>query len=127
MKRKILKNKPLVEAIFELRWKLEDDKNAIGIKKDPHYKILVGRVYDNVKGNYPYYSQLPTAHMPDEIAGYVVQHQFRKAKDKWPLIQLGPGIITLNSTNDYVWENFEKNMLDLLDVLFKSYPESHKN
>ncbi|MGD9552231.1 MAG: TIGR04255 family protein [Candidatus Caldatribacteriota bacterium] len=127
MQRKELKNKPLVEAIFELRWKLKEDKNTIGIKKDPYYKILLGRIYDKVKEEYPYYLQLPTANMPDEIAGYVVQHQFRKDKDQWPLIQIGPGIITLNSTNDYIWEDFERRIANLLKVLFETYPESHTN
>ncbi|MCD6239350.1 MAG: TIGR04255 family protein [Thermotogae bacterium] len=96
MERKILKNKPLVEAIFEFRWKLQEP--SIGVKIDPHYKILIGRMYDRVKDEYPFHEQLPAATMPDEIAGYVVQHRFRKDKDKWPLIQIGPGIITLNDT-----------------------------
>lgn len=125
MERKILKNKPLVEAIFELRWKLQEP--APGMKIDPHYKILVGRIYDRVKDEYPFHEQLPTATMPDEIAGYVVQHRFRKGKDKWPLIQIGPGIITLNETEGYVWENFEKRIHHMLDVLFEAYPDPENN
>ncbi len=125
MKRKILKNKPLVEAIFELRWELQE--SVSGIKMDPHYKILVGRIYDRVKNEYPFHEQLPTATIPDEIAGYVVQHRFRKDKDKWPLIQVGPGIITLNDTEGYVWEDFEKRICNLLDVLYEAYPESGSN
>ena len=37
MERKILKNKPLVEAIFELRWELQEP--APGMKIDPHYNL----------------------------------------------------------------------------------------
>jgi len=122
MERKILKNKPLVEAIFELRWKLQE--LASGMKIDPHYKILIGRIYDRVKDEYPFHEQLPTATIPDEIAGYVVQHRFRKDKDKWPLIQIGPGIITLNDTEGYIWEDFEKRIRKLLDVLYEAYPDS---
>jgi len=125
MGRKILKNKPLVEAIFELRWKLQEP--APGMKIDPHYKILIGRIYDRVKDEYPFHEQLPTATMPDEIAGYAVQHRFRKGKDKWPLIQIGPGIITLNDTEGYVWEDFEKRICNLLDVLYEAYPDSESN
>jgi len=119
---KILKNKPLVEVIFELRWELQGP--ALGIKTDPHYKIIVGRIYDKVINEYPFHEQLPTASMPDEIAGYVVQHRFRKGKDKWPLIQIGPGIITLNDTAGYVWEDFEKEICHVLDTLFEAYPEA---
>jgi len=125
MERKILKNKPLVEAIFELRWKLQEP--AQGMKIDPHYKILIGRIYDRVKDEYPFHEQLPTATMPDEIAGYVVQHRFRKDKNKWPLIQVGPGIITLNDTEGYVWEDFEKRIRKLIDVLYEAYPGSENN
>lgn len=125
MARKILKNKPLVEAIFEIRWELQEP--APGMKIDLHYKILIGRIYDRVKDEYPFHEQLPTATMPDEIAGYVVQHRFRKDKDKWPLIQIGPGIITLNDTEGYVWEDFEKRIHHVLDVLFEAYPDPDSN
>lgn len=125
MGRKILKNKPLVEAIFELRWELQEP--AQGMKIDPHYKILIGRMYDRVKDEYPFHEQLPTATMPDEIAGYVVQHRFRKDKDKWPLIQIGPGIVTLNDTEGYIWEDFENRAYYLLDTLFEAYPDAENN
>lgn len=125
MVRKILKNKPLVEAIFELRWELQEQ--APGMKIDPHYKILVGRIYDRFRDKYPFHEQLPTATMPDEIAGYVVQHRFRESKDDWPLIQIGPGIITLNDTEGYVWEDFEKRISHVLNTLFEAYPEAENN
>lgn len=125
MERKILKNKPLVEAIFELRWALRE--LSPGMKVDPHYKILIGRIYDRVKDEYPFHEQLPTATMPDEIAGYVVQHRFRKSNDVWPLIQIGPGIITLNDTEEYVWEDFEKRISHILNILFEAYPDAESS
>ena len=125
MERKILKNKPLVEAIFEVRWELQEP--SPGMKIDPHYKILIGRIYDRVKDEYPFHEQLSTATMPDEIAGYVVQHRFRKNKDQWPLIQIGPGIITLNDTEGYIWEDFERRIIHMLNVLFEAYPDPDNN
>jgi len=125
MTRKILKNKPLIEAIFELRWKLQEP--APGMKIDPHYRIIIGRIYDKVSTEYPFHEQLPTASMPDEIAGYVVQHQFRKDKNEWPLIQIGPGIITVNDTEGYQWEDFEKRIIQAVNFLFESYPNPKDN
>jgi len=126
MGRKILKNKPLVEAIFELRWELQGKNNERNI--DPYYKILIGRIYERVKDKYPFPEQLPTATMPDEIAGYVVQHRFRKGKGEWPLIQIGPGIITLNDTDGYMWEDFEDRIYnDVIKNLFEVYPEPESN
>ena len=92
-----LKNKPLIEAIFEIRWKLQEGPEK-GMRIDPHYKLLIGRIYEKIKDKYTFHEQLPTASMPDEIAGYIIQHRFRKKENEWPLIQLGPGIITLNDT-----------------------------
>jgi uncharacterized protein (TIGR04255 family) len=125
MPRKPLKHKPLIEAIFEFRWELQEQ--TPGMEVDPHYKILIGRMYDRISDEYPFHEQLPTATMPDEIAGYVVQHRFRKGRDKWPLVQMGPGILTVNDTGGYVWEDFNKRISHLLNVLFESYPDAENN
>jgi len=117
-----LKNKPLVEAIFELKWTLKE--RTPNIKLDPHYKILVGRLYDRLKNEYPFHEQLPTAEMPDEIASYIPQHRFRVDENKWPLIQVGPGILTINETEDYLWGDFKKMIMNAVAILFDAYPES---
>ena len=125
MEKIILKNKPLVEAIFELRWELKEIQP--GVKIDPYYKILVGRVYERINKKYPYYESLSTSIIPDEIAGYIVQYRFRKEKDKWPLVQIGPGVITLNDTAGYEWNDFEKRIYELITVLFELYSDAGKN
>ena len=66
MPRKPLKNKPLIEAIFEFRWELREPSPEM--KVDPHYKILIGRMHDKISDEYPFHEQLPTATMSDEIA-----------------------------------------------------------
>jgi len=119
------KNKPLIEAIFEIRWELQEPFQ--GAKIDPHYKTLIDSIYDRIKDEYPFHERLPTAAMPDEIAGYIVQHRFRKDKHKWPLIQIGPGIITLNDTEGYAWKNFERRIAQMLNVLFEAYPNAESN
>ena len=116
-----LKNKPLIEAIFELRWELQQKEPAIKI--DPHYRILLGRFFDNVVKEYPYHEELASAGIPDEFVGYTVQHRFRKAKNKWPLVQIGPGLVTLNDTEEYTWKDFVKRANKLLSILFKTYPK----
>ena len=124
MERKILKNKPLVEAIFELKWQLQELET--GGKIDPHYKLLVGRLYDRCIKQYPFHDQLPTASMPDEMLENVVQHRFRKGEHNWPLIQIGPGIYAVNDTKNYVWEDFEKRVVKGVNALYESYPDSKK-
>jgi len=122
MKETILQNKPLVEAIFEVRWELEEP--VPGIKIDPQYKLLIGRIYDRIADEFPIHEMAPAAIMPDEMAAYTIQHRFRKSKAGWPLIQLGPGIITLNDTEGYTWESFRIRIHKLLDSLHDAYPDS---
>ena len=122
MPRKVLKNKPLVEAIFEIKWELKE--NGEGLRIDPHYKILVGSLYSKLKTEYPYHEPLPSASIPDDIAGHLIQHRFRKGVNQWPLVQIGRGIFTVNNTEGYIWEGFEGKVIGAVKSLFEAYPES---
>ena len=120
-----LANAPLVEVIFEMRWLLT--QKAPNVHVDPHYSLLIGRLYDRIwEKNYPYHEKLPTSTMPEEMAGYVIQHRFRVEKEKWPLVQLGPGIITLNETEGYEWSDFERRLKKLIKAFLESYPDRSK-
>jgi uncharacterized protein (TIGR04255 family) len=117
MRRVVLGNKPLVEAIFELRWQLKEF--APEMRFDPHYSLLVGGLYQKLKKDYPFHEELMPL-MPS--TEYMAQHRFRKSKDEWPLVQIGPGIITVNATREYVWEDFQKRILIATKGLFDTYP-----
>jgi uncharacterized protein (TIGR04255 family) len=117
-----LTHPPLVEAILEVRWRLQEQ--APGVAVDPKYKLLVGRLYDRLNRDYPFHEPLPTASMPDEMLGYVVQHRFRTAEGAWPLVQAGPGLVTLNDTRDYTWQTFEARGRQLVDALYSAYPDA---
>lgn len=98
-----LKRKPLVEALVEIRWTLRDEGGSL---RDVAYPILPGRLFDLVKNEYPVLETLPSVQLPEEISAYMVKYRFRSSKDSWPLIQVGPGIATLNYTESYHWEAF---------------------
>lgn len=112
MRHKQLKNKPLVEAILELRW-----------AADTSYKILLGRLFDRLTPRYPYYEQLPTAAIPDDMCWQIVQHRFRHAEGAWPLVQVGPGILTFNSAQDYTWELFKPGADFAVRTLLEAHPK----
>ncbi|MBU4293342.1 MAG: TIGR04255 family protein [Actinobacteria bacterium] len=120
MKRIILNNKPLLEAIFEIRWELE--QSNLG-PIDPHYKILIGSLYEKIKEEYPFHEQLETANFPDGMISYVTQHRYRTGEKGWPLVQIGPGILTLNDTVNYKWEKFERRIINVVNALFEIYPD----
>jgi len=123
--KKIFENKPLVEAIFKLKRDLRESVSGRWV--DPYYKLLIGRIYERIKDEYPFHEQLPTATMPDELAAYMVQHRFRKNENGRHLIQVGPGIITFNDTEGYTWENFKESSIYVLNTLFETYPDAKAN
>lgn len=108
-----------MEAIAEIRWGLHSSTEGI----DPHYKVLVGRLYDRLANEYPEHEPLPTASMPDEIVKQTVQHRFRRARQAWPLVQIGPGILTVNETREYDWDDFRTRAVRAVGRLFESHPE----
>ena len=129
MPRKDLKNKPLVEAILEIRWHLvQPPLNVQGPAQmmlpavDPHYRLLLGRLFDRLQKAYPVHEQLPAATLPDEMLPQIVQHRFRAAKDDWPLVQVGPGVFTVNDTHGYTWTDFQKRAEDAVSQLYDAHP-----
>jgi len=123
MKEPHLQNKPLVEAIVEIRWKLPVQDS--GAQIDENYQFMLADMRAKLRKDYPAYEPLPTASIPQEISAYIVQHRFRKSDKCWPLVQLGQGILTLNDTTSYDWDNdYKKRTRALLETLFKVYPES---
>jgi uncharacterized protein (TIGR04255 family) len=115
---------PLVEAIFEIRWELQTKPNRPPF--DSNFKIFIGRFFERAVKEYPQHIPLPPANMPDEMSAYLIQHQFRIKRDKWPLIQMGQGIVTLNDTESYSWPDFKMRSQNLVKMLFDSYPDSKK-
>lgn len=116
-----LANKPLVEAIFELRWALKDPGSGFP-PQDPGFRIALGRYYDRVRGEYPFVKDLPTSQVPEDMTAYAVRHQFRTGENEWPLTQLGPGILTVNETQGYTWDGFLPRLLTAVAAIFESYP-----
>lgn len=125
MPRKDLKNKPLVEAILELKWVLPAQATP-GIEGDPHCKLLLGRFSERVERDYPFHEPLPTAQIPDVMAAHMVQHRFRISEGKWPLVQLGPGIMTVNETDGYTWDDFKNRCAEAVANLCNAHPAKQK-
>jgi uncharacterized protein (TIGR04255 family) len=122
MRNEELPNKPLVEAIFELRWSLVET-GAKGFARDPGFSILHGKYYDFARKNgYPVSVSLPSSQLPDDMAPNVARYQFRRDKDAWPVTQIGPGILTVNDTKGYKWEIFSKLVMQAVEALKESYP-----
>ena len=96
----VLLNPPLLEAIFELRWELEQNQTT-GTLRDPSYPMMYGRMYEKFKKELPIIEDLPTTQVHPEANPFVVRHRMRAKKEEWPLIQVGPGVLTVNETKNY--------------------------
>lgn len=117
-----LKNQPLVEAIFEIRWYGEkQDISAL----NPTSQLILARLFDKLNYNYPKYEQLPSASIPEQMREGIVGHQF-KSENGWPLVQLGSGILTVNDTENYIWDDFKTRVIDVVNQLDSVYPKQEK-
>lgn len=119
-----LSHAPLVEAIFEVHWKLKPDPDPTVGGTDPYAKVLLGRLYDRLQTDYKVYEALPAAGVPDQMVNFAPQHQFRVAEKQWPLVQLGPGILTLNDTHEYDWPDFRRRSTQAIAWLYEAYPDA---
>lgn len=115
-----LQKKPLVEAIFELRWALQRQADEESI--DPGFSIFLGRFYDKVSPDFPEAENLPVATMPETLTPYIVRNRFRKTKAGWPLVQVGPGILSANDTEGYDWSTFRPMLRKTFLTLLETYP-----
>jgi uncharacterized protein (TIGR04255 family) len=107
---------PLLEVIFEVIW-------AVKTKQDlTKCEYLHGDLFARLSNTYPYREMLIPHEIPIEACVNTPAHRFRVGKDAYPLVQVGPGILTVNSNDDmYVWENYEKWCIDAYKNLSEIY------
>jgi len=119
----VLTKPPILEAIFEMRWDLAPVPNS-QVRRDPAYPLLYGRMYDRFKKDFGVVEDLPSVQAHPDASPYVVRHRMRKAADKWPLVQVGPGVITINEGKDYSWEKFREEIVRFFEAFTDFYPAS---
>lgn len=119
---------PLVEAIFELRWEIENLQNAqnnqgsYAALRDPAYPVMYGRLYERLKKDFPVIEDLPSASVHPETTPFAPRHRLRKTKGGYPLIQVGPGIITVNEIKGYSWSSFRSLIARVIESVIELYP-----
>lgn len=106
-----LPNAPLIEVIFEIRWESRDKESL------DKFQILIGSMYSELKKDFPTVLNLrPDSSIPFEAFVGSPTHRFSD-KEAYPKYQLGPGVLSVNMTNDdYVWESFIKTIKKVVAV-----------
>jgi uncharacterized protein (TIGR04255 family) len=111
-----LPNAPLVEVIVELRWNItkEDLVNV---------QYLFGDIYTELKQDFPHRETITPVEIPIELLLNQPMYRFSRDKNQYPLYQVGPGIVTINTIAElYEWPEFAKQVNVITEKLFQLYP-----
>jgi len=117
----VLLHPPMVEAIFELRWELQTDQQTNRMR-DPSYPMMYGRLYERLKKDFSFIEDLPSTQAHPEATPFVPRHRLRKDRNSYPLVQVGPGILTVNDAKGYSWTSFKALILRLVESVVELYP-----
>ena len=113
-----LPNAPLLEVIFEINWDLIS-KNDIA-----DFQYLHGDLYSNLKSKYSLRENLLPPEIPLEILKGKPVFRYREKQGSYPLVQIGPGIISLNTNDEkYFWNQFREESNNILKLLNEIYPK----
>lgn len=112
-----LPNAPLIEVILELRWQITNKSDLAKIQ------YLYGDIYNELKNKYPYREIVQPIELPSELVLNSPVHRYRASLNSFPLIQLGPGLMTLNMDKvTYSWDIFLENTNELINSFLKIFP-----
>ena len=110
---------PLLEVIYELRWDIKSEEDLV------KFQYLHGDIYAAQKLNYPSRELLTPANLPMALMINNPVYRF-KSNDGYPLFQLGPGILSLNTTDStYFWDDYYENCKSLTASFFNVYQLSN--
>jgi uncharacterized protein (TIGR04255 family) len=113
-----LPNAPLVEVVAEIKWKVENKNDLSRIQ------YLPGDLFNEVKTKYPDRESIIPPDVPLELVLNKPAHRFKSVKnDGYPLIQVGAGVVTLNTLDEiYQWQDFFKELKEVTEKFIKVFP-----
>lgn len=117
------KNAPLVEVIVEIRWAVIPLSAVPNGGVDPLFPSLEKSVFAYIASKgYRIAERVVPPQIPIEMLPHTAVHRYRMAANKYPLIQLGPGVLTCNVAPPYEgWDKFSA----VIDTAIESiYPNS---
>ncbi|MDP3313580.1 TIGR04255 family protein [Lutibacter sp.] len=115
-----LPNAPLIEVIFEIKWDV--DKSDI-----LDFQYLHGDLYSKLKEEYPFRENVVPPEVPFEVVKGLPVFRYRKGGNDYPLIQVGPGLITFNTIDEkYFWNEYLIEVDKILKEFNNIYPKFHR-
>lgn len=119
---KKLPKAPLREVILEIKWEMQVDSSS-GFLTDPGFQLALGKFHQSIQNEFPLNIQKFPNDVPIHILGQQALYQFWKAKEAWPVIQIGPGILIINEVEkSYDWEkSFYPLVEETLEKMDRAY------
>ncbi|PWE00363.1 TIGR04255 family protein [Marinilabilia rubra] len=109
---------PLLEVIFEIKWDITSKTDIVD------FQYLHGDLYSNLKSKYSHRENLLPPEVPLDIIKGSPVFRFREKQGSYPLVQVGPGLISLNTIDDkYFWNQFRDESNKILNILNDIYPK----
>ncbi|MCB0088167.1 MAG: TIGR04255 family protein [Caldilineaceae bacterium] len=118
-----LETNPLVEAWLEIKWQLKPNKTLPGSFVDPDFPFALGVFYEQVRDKFPHREETPMSSIPIDALPQHVRYRFTPESRLSPILQLGPGIATVNYTENYSWDEFETDAMYLRHHLLETYSQ----
>lgn len=115
-----LSSPPLVEAWLEIRWTLEA-VDPPELMRDPAFPFALGRFFEAVKKRFPTHKTLDSAQAPEAFLPHTPRYQFVSSDISGSVIQLGPGVATINFVSNYSWDQFFVDAEYLRSSLLSAY------
>jgi len=114
----------LVEVWLTLKWKI--DSSTGKPPRDEGYPLALGKFDVIARKEYPNRVPLDSNRVPLEITPHTPRLQYVKKRDdeKHKLLQIGPGIATINYLTDYTWNSFSKDSIYLRDTVISAYEDN---
>lgn len=110
---------PLLEVIYELRWAIPDAKDLAD------FQYLHGDLYNAQKQFYPFREKLIPFDIPLQLFVSNPIYRFRSVENGYPLFQLGPGVLSLNTVDEkYHWDDYFKSCKQLTNSFIEVYSKS---
>ena len=120
---------PLVEVIAEVHWALKKlDSAPPDARIDPYYELFRDEFVEACRAEgFEHSQELMPSIVPLELTADQPRVRIRAKPDSWPLMQIGPGLMTANIVPPYKgWAAFEPFLAASIDRLFTSYPIASK-
>lgn len=115
-----LNSPPLAEAWLEVQWQLD----ATGIPNtvvDSKFPFALGLFRSKVKNEFGDITPLDPSRFPQELLPNAVHYRFTPVDKSWPMLQIGPGVASVNFSDPYTWEDFKARSMYLREQINDVY------